>query len=175
MSFLFLGKRQARSLSSDLRYSHHPFMKSRRAIFALYLGAGASLGTISLYQMGVLKHLPEPKLPKFNAERVNSSPEAYAILSAPDGVLGFASYAATMALVAMGASDRVERNPALPLVMAVKIGVDALNATRLAVDEWKNHRSFCSWCLLAVAATFAAVPLAIPESNEALKRLKKRR
>lgn len=167
MSFLLLNRREARSLSAELRTNKNQFMRLRRAIFSLYLGASASLGVISLFQMGIVKRLPDPDFPNFDADRVNSSPEAYSILSAPDGALAVASYAGTLALVGMGTPDRAERYPVLPLAMAAKIGVDVLNATRLAVDEWKKHRSFCSWCLLAVTATLAAAPLALPEGRAA--------
>jgi hypothetical protein len=51
----------------------------------LYLGASASLGLLSLYQRGLVKRLPEPKLPKFNTDAINSSAEAYSIVSTPDG------------------------------------------------------------------------------------------
>jgi uncharacterized membrane protein len=174
MKLLLLDTPSARALSKDLRNDNSPYLKSRRAILALYLGASASLGLISLYQLGLIKHLPEPRLPRLNAEAVNSSPEAYSILSMPDGVLGIASYAATLALVAMGPSDRARRYPVLPLAMTAKICVDAANAARLAMKEWKKQASFCSWCLLAVGATLAAVPLALPEGKAAFRRLKQR-
>jgi hypothetical protein len=58
--------------------------------------------------------------------------------------------------------------------MAVKIGLDTLNAARLAVNEWRKHRSLCSWCLVAVGATFAAAPFAIREARAAWKELRDR-
>lgn len=169
MSVLILDKRKAQSLSSDLRKSRDGFMRSRRAIFALYLGASASLGVISLFQMGIAKRLPEPKLPRFDSEVVNSSPEAYSIMAVPDAVLGLASYAGTLALVASGASDRAGRHPALPLAMTAKMAIDVFNAARLVINEWTTYRSVCSWCLVTAAATFAAAPLAFPESRTAWK------
>ena len=38
---------------------------------------------------------------------------------------------------------------------------------RLTIDQWTKHRALCSWFLLAAGATFATVPLAIPEARAA--------
>jgi hypothetical protein len=42
--------------------------------------------------MGIIKRLPEPKLPYLDADRVDASSEAYEWLSTPDAILGIASY-----------------------------------------------------------------------------------
>ena len=103
---------------------------------------------------------------------MDASPEAYRYLSTPDGVLGLASYAATAVLASMGGPDRARTTPWLPLLAAVKTGADAAQAAKLTRDQWTEHRAFCSWCLLAAAATFATVPLVLPEARDALRRLR---
>ncbi len=126
----------------------------------------------ALYQLGVIDHLPEPPLPLLDADKVDASPEAYRYLSTPDGVLGLASYAATAVLASMGGPDRARTTPWLPLLAAAKTGADAAQAAKLTRDQWTEHRAFCSWCLLAAAATFATVPLVLPEARDALRRLR---
>jgi uncharacterized membrane protein len=106
----------------------------------------------------------EPPLPMMNADKVDASAEAYAKFSTPDAILGLGSYAATMALAAMGGRDRVRELPSVPLALAAKIAFDVTNAAKLSVDQWTKHRAFCFWCLLAAAATVAMAPLAIPEA-----------
>ena len=59
------------------------------------------MGFIFLYQLGLIKHLPEPPLPGFNADKVDASSEAYAYFATPDAVLGLTSYAITIGLAAM--------------------------------------------------------------------------
>ncbi len=103
---------------------------------------------------------------------MDASPEAYRYLSTPDGVLGLASYAATAVLASMGGPDRARTTPWLPLLAAAKTGADAAQAAKLTRDQWTEHRAFCSWCLLAAAATFATVPLVLPEARDALRRLR---
>jgi len=48
---------------------------------------------------------------------------------------------------------------------------DAVQAGKLSVNQWTEHRAFCFWCLLAAGSTFAAVPLVVPEARAALRQL----
>ena len=54
---------------------------------------------------------------------------------------------------------------------ASKVSIDAAQAAKLSWDQWAKHRAFCFWCLVAAGATFAAVPLAMPEAGAEAKRL----
>lgn len=159
-------------LSRELRQSTGGFLPQRRRVAGLALVSAASMGIISLYQLGVIKHLPEP--PGFNADKVDASPEAYAWLATPDAVLGLGSYAATLGLAAMGGADRARQQPLIPLALAAKALFDAAQAGRLTVDQWTKHRAFCSYCLVAAGATFAAVPFALPEARAAWRHLRGR-
>jgi len=49
----------------------------------------------------------------------------------------------------------------LRALAAAKACVDAAYATKLTVDQATKHRAACSWCLLATAATFSALPQAL--------------
>ncbi|MDP9457572.1 MAG: hypothetical protein M3Q60_17780 [Actinomycetota bacterium] len=88
-------------------------------------------------------------------------PEAVAITGASAGV----------GRAAMGGEDRATERTWIPLALAAKAAFDALQAGKLTVDQWKDHRAFCIWCLLAAGATFATVPLVIPEARAALRHL----
>ena len=127
------------------------------------------MGVIALYQTGLLKHLPEPPLRVFDADRIDASAEAYKRFSTPDAILGLGSYAATAGLAAMGGADRATKAPWIPIALAAKVGFDVANAVRLTVAQWRDYRAFCFWCLIAASATFAMAPLAIPETKKALR------
>src|SRR5919197_3271993 len=99
---LQLSEFGAGGLSRELRTGSGRHLWGRRRVLALSLVASASMGLIALYQMGLLKHLPEPPLPRLDADKVDASPEAYRNLATPDAVLGFLSYAVTMTLAAAG-------------------------------------------------------------------------
>ncbi len=158
-------------LSEQLRQGSGPFLARRRAVAGLSLAAAGSMGLIALYQLGLIRHLPDLPLPYFDADKVDASSEAYASLATPDGVLGLGSYAATMALAAAGGQERATERPWLPLALAAKVALDTAQAGRLTVHQWTKHRAFCIWCLLAAAATFAQVPLVVPEARAAWHRL----
>ena len=163
----------ARALSRELRTSGRPFLSDRRWTVGLSLAAMGSLAAVSLYQMGIIRHLPEPPLPRMDADTVDAAPEAYAMLAMPDGVLGLVSYAGTAALAAAGAANRATTHPALPLALAGKVGFDAIVSGKLTVDQWTKHQAWCFWCLTASAATFATVPRVIPEAREAVRTLRR--
>ncbi len=157
-------------LSRDLRLGSGAFLRRRRRVLLLSLVSAGAMMPISLYQMGVIGHLPEPPLPRLDADAVDASAEAYAILATPDAVLGLGSYALTAWLAAAGGQDRVRTRPWIPLALAAKVAGDAVFGAKLTVDQWTRHRAFCSWCLLAAGASLTAVPLVVPEARAAIRR-----
>jgi hypothetical protein len=158
-------------LSRQLRGEPAGFLKQRRAVVGLSLVAIGAMGLISLYQMGVIKHLPEPRLTKLDADRVDASPEAYKRFSTPDAVLGLGSYAATMALAEMGGTDRARRHPWIPLALAGKVLFDVGQMLRMIRDQWTKEKAFCFWSLLTAAATFVTAGCVVGEAREAVRHL----
>lgn len=162
------------TLSRHWRLGRGRSLEQRRAVVALSLVTIGSMGYISLYQTGLIKHLVEPPLPFLDADTVDASAEAYEKFATPDAVLGLASFGVTAVLAAMGGRDRAQAQPWLPLALAAKVLFDALQAGQLTVDQWVRHRAFCFWCLLAASASFAQVPLVLPEARAALRSLLRR-
>jgi short-subunit dehydrogenase/uncharacterized membrane protein len=167
--------KKAARLSEQLRRGSNGDLRRRRGVVGLSLVASASMALIALYQMGIIKHLPEPPLRMLDADKVDASAEAYEKFNMPDAILGFGSYAATMGLAAMGGPDRVKETPWIPLALAAKVAFDVVNAGKLSVDQWTKHRAFCFWCLIAATATFATAPLVIPEAVAAARVMMGRR
>lgn len=160
------------ALSRELRERDDPRLARRRGVVLCSFVAAGAMQVVGAYQAGLIPHLPEPPLPKLDADEVDASEESYQWFWVGDGFLGMVSYGVTAALAAAGPADRARRAPWLPLALAGKAVVDALQAARLSVDQWTRHRAFCSWCLLAAGATFAALPLTFPEAREALAELR---
>lgn len=155
-------------LGAEVRSASGQFMENRRRIVALDMLAAGCMAVIALYQIGATRRVPEPNLPLLDADEVDAGGEAYAKLSVGDAFLGFVSYGVTMLVAAMAGPRRHETHPYVPLALAGKVFVDAAQAAKLTVDQWRLHRAFCSWCLTAAAATFVTVPLVIPEARAAL-------
>ena len=157
----------AAMVRNDLRNGDSALLQRRRAVVGLSIFSTAVLGAVALFQVGVLRKLPNPPLPHFDAERVNGSTEAYSKLRTPDALLGMASYAATACLAGMGSESRWRETPLVPLAMTAKTAVDAALAAKLSLEQWTKFRSFSLPSMLVAGATFAAFPFAIAEAKRA--------
>lgn len=169
---MFSTGEEAAQLSRELRFGSSQHLRRRRKIIALSAIASGSMGLITLYQTGMLHHLPEPPIPGLDADRVDASSEAYSRFRTPDAALGLASYAATIVLAAMGGENRAQSEPWSVLALAGKLAFDAANAIRLTIDQPLKLKAYCFWCLVAATATVASVPLVVPEAREALRALR---
>jgi uncharacterized membrane protein len=158
-----LGTLCPAELGRALRSSDARYVKNRRWIVGLSVFSTAIMGGIGLYQMGILRNIPEPPWPRFDAKKVNGSAQAYSILHTPDALLGAVSYSATACLAGASDPDRARTAPWIPLSMGAKLALDGALAAKLTSDEWTKHRAFCFWCLLSTAATFVAAGLGAPE------------
>lgn len=156
-----------RQLSLELRYGLGKQLKRRRAVVVLSLFSIGCMGLISLYQAGVIRHLPEPPLPGLDADRVDASDEAYGRLQMGDAFIGMASYTVTSGLAAMGGANRETEAPWMSLALAGKTLFDSVQAGILTYHQFARHRAACFWCLLATAATYASAVLALPEARAA--------
>jgi len=165
----------AEQVSRDLRTGTGDALRRRRRVGAMALSAMGSMGVVAAYQMGLLRHLPEPPLPVFDADDVDASGEAYQYLKTPDAALGLVSYATTLVLAGMGAAGRTEEKPWIPLALAAKVGLDAVSGLYLTAEQATKHRKFCSWCLVATALSVAMVPQVLPEARAAARHLRLRR
>lgn len=159
-------------LSRELRYGYGPFLRRRRSIIGLSFFSCAVLGTIALYQIGVIKKLPEPSWKSFDTGKVNGSGEAYSMFATPDAFLGLASYAVTAGLAGMGSENRFRTHPWIAIGMGMKLVADAAMAGKLTVDEFRKFHAFSLWSVLAALATWTALPLAFPETRAALQQLR---
>lgn len=164
------SRREAQALSQQLRQNSSTFMRLRRWIFGLSTLSALSMEFISLYQMGIIPHLPDPPLPHIDSDAIDASPDAYEKLEMPDAVLGMVNYGVTMMLTAMGAPDRAQTQPWIPLAMAAKTSFDTYQAGKLYFTQ-KGKKVYCIYCIFAASATALTVPLAIPEAYKAVGNL----
>ena len=171
-----LGRRTsaaAESLSEALRRGSDPYVVRRRRIGAMTLGSMASLGVVAAYQLGLLRHLPEPALRWLDADCVDASGEAYQVLRTPDAALGLASLAGTLVLAGRKADGHPSSHPVLSLALGAKLVADAAGSLVLTVEQGTKHRRFCSWCLASAALSVAAVPQVVPEARAAWRAVRR--
>ena len=161
-------------LSDELRSATSPDMRRRRWLVGLSL-LGSTIGQIvTLYQVGIVKHLPDPPGGLFDSNRVNASTYAYKRLQMPDAVLMIGTYAATAALAASGGKDRAERTPLLPVALAAKTLFDVATNLQLAREEWQENRALCAYCQTASALSLVSAVLAMPEGIRGVRALLRR-
>jgi hypothetical protein len=165
----------AERISDDLRLGSSPHLTRRRRAAALLLGASASMGVATLYQLGLVRYLPDPPLDAFDPGRAGARGATPHHGSTPEAALGLASYAVSLALIGMGTGDRAREQPWIPLLAAAKLGADAAGAVVLAAEQLAKDRELGPWHVVAAAATAAAVPLALPEAREALAQVRAER
>jgi uncharacterized membrane protein len=158
-------------LSRELRLADTPDLSRRRGIVGLSMVGVAAGAIVSLYQTGVIRHLPDIPGKIWNADKVDASDYAYKRARTPDALMMIVSYGATAWLAGAGGKDRAERLPLLPVAMAVKVLNDAAFALTLGKEEWAENKALCWYCQSATLASLASVPLALPEAWKGLKRL----
>ncbi len=159
----------AEAVSRYLRDGSGEVLERRRRTGALNVGAVAALGLVALYQLGVLRHLPDPPFSVFDSDEVDAAGEAYAVLTTPDAPIGMMSYAVTAVLAGMGGAERARERPWIPLALAAKVVVDALGGLYLTLEQVTRHRKLCFYCLLAAVASIASVREVIPRSPARLR------
>ena len=166
-----------RRLSRELREGDGRRLRRRRWAVGLSLAGTAMAQVVTLYQTGILKHLPDPPVPGpggrplFDSDRVDASDYAYERGRGPDGPLMLMSLSVTAYLAAAGGKDRARDAPLLPIAAAAKAAYDAAVALKLAREEWAENRALCAYCQFATVCSAAAAVLATPEAAEAAGRL----
>ncbi len=163
------------ALSKTLRTGGGLYLFCRRGIVLTSFVGGLSMMMIGLYQMGLLRKLPQPRLGRLKSSEVAAVAPAYRPLGLPiaDSLLGLISYAVTAALAGFGGPDRPQRLPWIVPLMTAKIVGDALLGAVLFGIQWAWYRAFCLYCVIAACGSFIAVPLAVPETRAAWRRLRR--
>ena len=159
-------------LSRDVREGQGADMNRRRWIVGLSMVGVSIAQIVSLYQVGIVKHLPDPPLDIFDSDKVDASDYAYKRLATPDGVFMLFTYASTAWLAAAGGQKRVEKMPWVPLLMGLKAVADVVTNLELAREEWNDNKKLCAYCQTASLLSLATLALAVPEACSALKKLR---
>ncbi len=160
-----------RELSRQLREDTGGDLARRRWTLGLsFVGVGAGM-IVGLYQMGVLRRLPDLPVRGFDATKVDASDYAYKRLQTPDGLLMVASYAVTAILAGAGGKNRAKDNPALPIALAAKTLYDLATALKLGQEEWTETRALCGYCQAATVASLVSAGIAMPEAVRAVRQV----
>ncbi len=160
-----------RELSEELRNDSNPDLQRRRWIVGLSLVATAMAQIVSLYQVGIVRRLPDPPLEIFDSTKVDASDYAYKRLQTPDAFMMLASYAVTAWLAGAGGKNRATQTPLLPVALGLKTVLDTATAVELGREEWQENKALCAYCQVATICSLVSVALAAPEALRSAKKL----
>lgn len=140
----------------------------RRAIVALSLAGASNMGLIAAHQLGIVRHLPDPPIRGFNADRVTTSSAAYPF-GIPDATIAVGALALNVVLACAGGARRARRSPWLPVAAAAHAGVQAAAAAVYFTLMPTKVKAWCAYCLFGAAINISVFALTIPEAQAALR------
>lgn len=162
---------EPKQLSEELRKGQNPDLTRRRFIVGLSFLGATMAEAVSMYQVGIIDHLPDPPIPGIDSSKVDASDYAYRNFDTPDGFMMLANYSITALLAGAGGKDRATQTPFLPIALAAKTLFDSVLALKLAQTEWKENEALCAYCQVATLCSIASFVLSIPEATTAFQHL----
>lgn len=165
-----LIKKDPQKLRRELQNGGGEDLNVRRGIIALSLLGIGAMTAVTLFQTGIVKHLPDPPIPGFDSDKVNSSDTAYA-LGVPDGAVSLASLAANIPMAAFGGENRAAEKPLIPLAIAAKTTVEAVVSGWYFYQMPSKEKAWCGYCIVGAFANFGIAALALKEAKKAWKNL----
>ncbi|HEX2054889.1 MAG TPA: vitamin K epoxide reductase family protein [Nitrospiraceae bacterium] len=153
-------------LRRELQHSQDKAVRRRRAIIVSSLAGMASMAVVSLFQAGLLRHLLDPPLRRFDSDRVNSSDTAYRY-GLPDGPLSLTAHAANVALAAIGGEERTSR-PWIPFLACGKAAAEAAVAAKYLFYQMPVvEGTWCGYCIVDALSHIGTFLLTLPEAVDA--------
>src|SRR5439155_16208228 len=113
--------------------------QAMNSVIALSAIALADFALITLRQLGIIKHLPDPPGRWFDSDKINTSKAAHPF-GIPDGALGAAGYAANIALAATGRRR----------LLKVATVAQALAAAYYLREMLFRQKKLCPYCLVGI-------------------------
>jgi len=153
-----------------LRNDYSDDLDRRRKIICLSAIGLVDFSIISLYQTGVIKHLPDLPHPLFDSDKVNASKDAY-MFGAPDGPISAVAYAATMVLASAGGSKNTGRSPVLDVALGATIAGNAAGGVYYLYDMIFKQKKICLYCVAGAAINIASAIIIFPTVLKSLKKL----
>lgn len=158
-------------LSRQLRLGQSPDLTRRRWVIGLSFVTAVAGQIVTLYQTGIISHLPDPPLAVFDSDKVDASDYAYKRLQMPDAPAMIITAGITAVLAAAGGQERATRQPWLPVALLGKTLIDFVTNVQLGREEWQENKKLCFYCQASTVAATAAAVLALPEGIKAIKTL----
>lgn len=129
--------------------------QNRRQIALLSVIGLLDFVPISLYQLGIIKHLPDLPGKIFDSDKVNASREAQ-IVGLPDGTVSLLMYAANLVLAGAAIKKKTRKNIFDYFLAANSLGQAAGGAFYL-FNMIKVQKKICPYCVTGAFLNFATL------------------
>ena len=85
--------------------------------------------------------------------------------------MAVASLAANIPIAAFGGADRASTKPFVPLIAAVKAGIDFASSAWY-FNEMRRGKKWCPYCIVGAISSLAVFVLTVPEARAAWRHLR---
>jgi uncharacterized membrane protein len=160
----------ATAIRNELRNGSTPDLDKRRKVILLSALGLVDFSIISLYQTGVIKHLPDLPYPLFDSDKVNASEDAYRF-GAPDAPISAVAYATAMVLASAGGSEKAERKPAFDVALGATLAGNAIGAVFYLYKMFFKQKKVCLYCTTGAAINIASAIIIAPTVFKQAKKL----
>ena len=149
------------AIRDELRTGNSPALRARRLVIALSALGLVDFSIISLYQTGIIRHLPDPPHRIFDSDQINASEEAYQF-GAPDGPISAVAYATSMVLASAGGSEKTGRKPVLDIALGATVAGNALGAIYYLYNMISKQKKVCPYCVTGAIINIASAIIIAP-------------
>ena len=156
------GNERVDEIRDALRNNSTESLARRRKMGLLSAIGLIDFAVISLYQMGVIRHLPDFPAKVFDSDSVNASRKAYA-MGLPDGTTGAIMYSVNLALLSAGGTRETGRPKWLSYIIGGSVIAGAVGALDYLYDMTFKQKKICPYCVTGALVNLSLVPLAIKE------------
>ena len=165
------GGADPETMRRTLRNTSTPELLLRRAVMGASIVGMASMAIVALFQGGLLRHLADPPLEGFKSDDVNTSDTAYG-WGMPDSPISIGSHAASLGLAMLGAADRAETDPWVPLAASLSAAPAAVTSAQYLFYQMPvGEKGWCPYCITDALMHIAVLGFTFWESKKALTRL----
>lgn len=158
------------AIRNELRDGRSTALDARRKVVLLSALGLIDFSLISLYQTGIIRHLPDPPHRIFDSDKINASEEAYQF-GAPDGPISATAYAVSMVLASAGGSEKTGRKPAFDIALGATVAGNAIGAIYYLSNMVFKQKKICPYCVTGAVINIASAIIIAPTVVRSVKKI----
>lgn len=159
------------AISRALRKDNTPALRRKRKVVALSALGLLDFSIISLYQTGVIPHMPDLPGSLFDSDYVNGSDEAYQ-MGAPDAPISAMVYGLNMVLATAGGTQKTGRSPVFDLLLGASLTANAAGGASYLFNMVTKQKKVCLYCVIGAVINFATLAIAWPDISTSVRALR---